>query len=369
MKRILVLSLMMVVLVGCYFPEEGEVSSESQSSFEDALAFIEENLPAEKYFTNEYLPADVGKVMPKNCEGEVQDVQIGMIWVLNDETAPWFLAKEFGWDKDQCQNWILVPGGPGVNHLQTAAGGAVDIGVSGATEIARINASKTGTHMIAVGAFLKKSPYGWLGIDWELDKSEAHPDPTQVLEPRDFVGKTIALQGGSTHYADYLWSRYHLPGEPNIVEGGFLPDPLLTKNWDYYGAWLVNQPRLLEEQGFNNWVFFLFADHGLGAYTNVSVVRKETLDDDPEMVRGYLAALSQGVDYLLKSPEEAAEITVKYAKEMADIDGAVEQTLRRFELQEPLIRGEDGLPPLHMRAEEFDRLAATMYQFGQLEFD
>ena len=106
--------------------EEAEAGSEAE--FERILACVEENFPAENYFTNDLLPATDAAWEPMDCES-VDSIKVGMPWVLNDEEAPWYNAIELGFFADVCLEVELVAGGPGVDHLQTLAGGAVDIAV------------------------------------------------------------------------------------------------------------------------------------------------------------------------------------------------------------------------------------------------
>ena len=106
--------------------EAAEAGSEAE--FESILACVEENFPAEGYFTNELLPAADAEWAPMDCES-VDSIKVGMPWVLNDEEAPWYNAIELGFFADVCLEVELVAGGPGVDHLQTLTGGAVDIAV------------------------------------------------------------------------------------------------------------------------------------------------------------------------------------------------------------------------------------------------
>ena len=106
--------------------EEAEAGSEAE--FERLLACVEENFPAESYFTNDLLPAADATWEPMDCTS-VDSIKVGMPWVLNDEEAPWYNAIELGFFADVCLEVELVAGGPGVDHLQTLAGGAVDIAV------------------------------------------------------------------------------------------------------------------------------------------------------------------------------------------------------------------------------------------------
>ncbi|MEZ4832399.1 MAG: ABC transporter substrate-binding protein [Caldilineaceae bacterium] len=283
--------------------------------------------------------------------------------MLNDEEAPWYNAVELGYYADVCLEVELVPGGPGIDHLQTLACGAIDIAVSAAgSRVPSMLSSPTPADVVAVGTFLKHTPYIWLGIDSSIAQDQRS---TLELTPEDFVGKKVGVQGGDDYFVEFLINKYNLPADSiTIMEAGFTPDPVLMGAMDYIAAWLVNQPRLLEEQGYMNWTAFQFSDWGWDGYADISVVRRETLENDADMVTRYLAATHQGLKYLLENPEESAEIAVKYG---VDAQLTAEQALRRFQLQEELVVGSDDLPIMHMTPETWDTLVASMIQYGQLE--
>jgi ABC-type nitrate/sulfonate/bicarbonate transport system substrate-binding protein len=77
-----------------------------------------------------------------------------------------------------------------------------------------------------------------------------------------------------------------------------------------------------------------------------------------------LAAETQGLLYLLENPEESADIAAEYAAEQ---EISVENALRRFELQEELVIGSDGLPLRHMSAEQWNEWIILLYQYNEIE--
>lgn len=339
-----------------------EPAADTEAKFAEILQCVQENFPAETYMTNDQLPAADAAWAPMNC-ASVDQIKVLMPWVLNDEEAPWYNAVEKGFFKDVCLEVELVPGGPGIEPIQLLAGGAVDIAVvAGASTIPTSVSSPTPADVVAVGTMLKHSPYIWMGLDKEVAQDQKSE---KKLTPQDLVGKKIGLQSGNDYFAEFLVAKYGLPADAfTIVEAGFTPDPLLVGAVDYYGSWIVNQPRLAEGQGFMNWTAFRFSEWGWDGYSDVSTVRREMLDSNPDLVKRYLAALDQGLKFLLENPEESADIAVKYG-----VDGQLtkEQALRRFELQQDLIEGSDDLPLMHMAAERWNSEVSTMVQYGQLE--
>lgn len=339
-----------------------EPAADAAAKFDEILQCVQENFPAEKYVTNDYLPAADAAWAPLTC-ASVDKIKVLMPWVLNDEEAPWYNAVEKGFFKDVCLEVELVPGGPGIEPIQLLAGGAVDIAVvAGASGIPSAVSSPTPADVVGVGTMLKHSPYIWMGLDKDIAQDQKSE---KKLTPQDLVGKKIGLQAGNDYFAQFLVAKYGLAEDAfELVEAGFTPDPLLVGAVDYYAAWIVNQPRLAEAQGFMNWTAFRFSEWGWDGYSDVSTVRRETLDANPDLVKRYLAAVDQGMKFLLENPEESAEIAVKYG---VDAQLTKEQALRRFELQKDLIEGSDDLPIMHMSADRWNSEVATMVQYGQLE--
>lgn len=358
MKRILIL---LALLLAACVPQVAE----EDMTYEQVLQEVQEKLPASRYMTNDYLPD--AKWEPR-CEDELTPLKIGFGWIFNDEFTAWYVADKFGWFQEQCISPIFVEGGASAYPLQLLAGGAYDVAVpSGGYTIPEMWASKTGAQPIAVGAQLKGTPYGWLGIDWDTPQDEVSPKRFNV-QPEDLVDATVGLQPNSFWYARFLEKKFGLPAHSiHEAKGGFLPDPLLAGTWDFYGAWIMNQPRLVENAGFKNWMFFALRDHGISGYAAVSTVMPDFLEEQPGLVRGYLAALTRGQQFILDHPEEAAEIAVEYAWKLGEYELNEDMALRRFELEKSFVTTGDGLPILHMDGARWDENLAVYVQYSQIE--
>ena len=345
--------------------EEGaaaEEAADSDSEFERILACVEENFPAESYFTNDLLPDINAAWEPMDCES-VDQVKVGMSWILNDGGAPWYNAVELGFFSDLCLDVELVRGAPGLGHLPTLVDGGVDFAVSaGGSLIPVFVSGSDGEDIVAVGSLIKHSPYVWLGLDHDTPQDQRSD---RELTPQDFIGKTIALHEGEGHFFDFISHRYGISADKvQMVGTGFSPNLVLAGEVDYTAAWFINEPRLMEEKGYINWVAFQFSEWGWDDYSEVMTVRRATLEDNPDLVRRYLAAVIQGLRYVLDNPEDSAEIAVRYA---VDAQLTKEQALRRFQLQEALVIDADGLPIGHMSGERWNAQVASMIQYDQME--
>ena len=339
-----------------------KTAADSEAEFESILACVEENFPAESYFTNDMLPDVEAAWEPMDCES-VDKVKVGMSWILNDGGAPWYNAVELGFFSDLCLEVELVRGAPGLGHLPTLVDGGVDFAISaGGSLIPVFVSGPDGEDIVVVGSLIKHSPYVWLGLDHDTPQDQRSE---RQLTPQDFIGKTIGIHEGEGHYFDFISSKHGISSDQvELVATGFTPDPVLEGEMDYTGAWLINEPRLMEEQGYMNWVAFQFSEWGLTDYSEVMTVRRATLEDNPDLVRRYLAAVIQGLKYVLDNPEASAEIAVRYA---VDAQLTKEQAMRRFQLQEALVIDADDLPIGHMSGERWNAQVASMIQYDQME--
>ncbi|MDE0080062.1 MAG: ABC transporter substrate-binding protein [Caldilineaceae bacterium] len=337
-------------------------SADIEAEFERLLACVEESFPAENYTTNAFLPDFDTAWEPMNCES-MDQVKVGMSWILNDGGAPWYNAVELGFFNDVCLEAELVRGGSGMGHLQTLMDGGVDFAVSaGGSLIPGLLTGHDGADIVAVGAMIKHSPYIWLGLDHDTPQDQRSE---RRLTPQDFIGKTIGLHEGEGYFFDLISGRHGIsPDQVELVVTGYSPEPLIEGEMDFTGAWLINEPRLLEAQGYMNWVAFQFSEWGWDDYSEVLVVRRSMLEENADLVRRYLAAVMQGLRHVIEDPEDSAEIAVRYA---VDVELTTEQALRRYELQEALVAGADELPLGHMSAERWNRQVASLIQFGQME--
>ncbi len=334
----------------------------NDAEFQRILACVEENFPAESYFTNSFLPDPEATWEPLDCEAFDQ-IRVGMSWILNDGGAPWYNAVEKGYFADVCLEAELVRGGPGLGHLQTLTDGEVDFAVAaGGSLLPAMITGPAQADIVAVGALIRHSPYIWLGLDHDTPRDQRS---SKSLTPADFVGTTVGIHEGEGFFFEFISGKHGIGADQlEIVTTGFTPDPVLTGEMDYTAAWLINEPRFMEEQGYMNWVAFQFSEWGWDDYSEVLAVRRETLNENPDLVRRYVAAVSQGLAHLLADPENSAEIAVRYG---VDAPLTIEMARRRFELMKPLVTGDDDKPLGTMSAERWNAQVASMVQYGQLE--
>lgn len=326
------------------------------ATYAQTLASVQARLPAARYATNDFIPA-AGTPSPA-FDRRVR-LRIGMPWLLNDEEAPWYIAQEKKFFAAAGLDVELLSGGPAHNYLAVLAGGGVEIGVINmTTQVTKFVASPTGADVVIVAVTLRRTPEAILAIDHDTPRDRRS---TRVLRAADFAGKTIAVETTSQYVMESVLAlNGQPPGEVKFLRVSTV-DTLIMRRVDGMASWIVNQPRLLEDAGYLNWVAYPLAQHGWEGAADVSVVRRDFLRDQPDVVRRYLWALRQAVEFMLDEPVAAAEITSRYATGQPLTPA---QVLRRFELQRDLVLGDGRAGLLRADPDAIDRTAAHMVRAG-----
>jgi len=96
-----------LLLSGCGAPS----SQHTQISYEEALAKVHQKIPAETYFTNDFLKQ--AAATKPTAPSSPDHVRIGMPWILNDESALWYIAVDKGFFREMgsMRNWCRAARG------------------------------------------------------------------------------------------------------------------------------------------------------------------------------------------------------------------------------------------------------------------
>ena len=344
---------LVVLLVGCTKETPRATPlPDATESYDQTLAKVKALLPAARYVTNDYIPkADT----PASAYTERTKLKIGMPWLLNDEEAAWYVAVEKKYFDAVGLDVELLYGGPGHNYLAVLAGGGVDIGVINmTTQIFKFVASPIGADVVIVGVTLRQTLEAILAIDHDIPRDQRF---TRVLKATYFDGKNIAVETTSQYVMEAALSMGGLSPDRVTFLRVSTVDTLIMGRVDAMASWIVNQPRILEEAGFKNWMAYPLAEHGWEGAADVSVVRRDFLGKNPDVVRRYLWAMPQAIEFMLNEPEAAAAITSRAA---TGLPLTPAQVMRRFELQRGLVIGDGRASLMHADPDAIDRTTAHL---------
>ena len=246
-----------------------------------------------------------------------------------------------------------VPSDPSAPIKQVASG-QVDLAISYEPEV--ILAREQGLDVVAVAAL----------VHGPLTSLISLPD-AGIEEPSDLAGKTIATAGipYQTAYLETILGDAGLsPDDVDQVDVGFnLLQPVIAGRADaMLGGFLNVEGVQLTERGLDPRVVPV-DELGIPTYDElVLVADTERVQDDPEAIRTFLAALGEATEGAVDDPDAATDALLDAAPDLEpDLTRAeVEQTI-------PRLSSEDEQPYGFMDPAEWERFAEFLDDQDQIE--
>jgi ABC-type nitrate/sulfonate/bicarbonate transport system substrate-binding protein len=137
-----------------------------------------------------------------------------------------------------------------------------------------------------------------------------------INTPADWAGKTVGYKGDTVppDYLEILEANNVDRSTITEVRTGFDPQVLASKQVDIYPVFLSNEPDTLSRLGYPTKVFTA-ADYGAPTLGLSYVTTQDYVSQHPTIVRRFLIAVLQGIQYADQNRDEAIDIVLKYAPE------------------------------------------------------
>ncbi|OGM09806.1 hypothetical protein A2W13_01330 [Candidatus Woesebacteria bacterium RBG_16_36_11] len=291
-------------------------------------------------------------------------IQIPLGWLNNDEFVALQVAQAKGFYTSQKLDVTLISGGgsTGIDPIFAINGidDSLRFGVPAALSLV-LKAYAQGVDVVAIAAISQYEPGGFIGL---------LKDGKRATNPCDFKGRVVAMQTEAQWYVDALGAVCDkgplVSGTDfTVIPAGWTPDCLLSGQCDFYCGWSTNQPFMLEQQGLKEGVdyeMFLASDYLPFYYSDVIVTTQAFIEAHPKMVKAFVAASMQGLQYTLDNPEEAITIT-------SAIPGVTqEHAAWRIPAQNKIATSEDT--QLHgvgyINLEKVQEMIDFLFKYGQI---
>ncbi|WP_209011364.1 ABC transporter substrate-binding protein [Paradesulfitobacterium ferrireducens] len=248
-----------------------------------------------------------GSQAPAPSSQSLTPVTIMLDWSPNTNHTGLYVAKDKGYFKDQGLDVQIVPPSSQGTVEQLVATGKVAFGVSQQEQVTTAQANDL--PLVSLAAVIQHNTSGFASV----------PE-RNIKTAKDLEGKTYGGWGLPSEEAvlKALMQKENADFSKvkmvNIGEADQLT--LLTKDidatWIFYGwtgieAELRNQPL--------NMIWLKDVDPALDYYTPVITTGENNLKTNPDLVRRFMKATSEGYEYAIKNPADAAEILIKNAPE------------------------------------------------------
>lgn len=230
-----------------------------------------------------------------------EEITAVLDWVPNTNHTGIYVASELGYFEEE---------GLAVDIIQPAEGGAADLIAAGQAEFGfsyqeQVSYARTTKNPLPVKAIAAVIQHNTSGYASPVDRG--------IERPNDFEGKKYGGWGSPMEIATLKGVMATEDADFNqvdMVDLGSLDFLTSVKEhvdftWIFYGWDGISA----EIKGVPiNFIRLQDIDENLDFYTPVIVASDDYLNENPEITRKFLRALSRGYEYAIENPEEAADL-------------------------------------------------------------
>jgi ABC-type nitrate/sulfonate/bicarbonate transport system substrate-binding protein len=236
-------------------------------------------------------------------------VTVVLDWTPNTNHTGLYVAAAKGYDEQQGLDVeIILPGDAGADQM--IATGNADFGVSYQESITQ--ARIAGVPIVSLAAVIQHNTSGF-----------AAPADRNIKSPKDFEGKVYS--GGWNYPVEraVIQSLMEIEGADvdkvefmSTGDGDFFTSTSrgdVDFAWIYY-AWTGVEAEL---RGIPiDMIYLNDYSEKLDYYTPVIATNEKMIAENPELVKKFMAAVSEGYKFAIEHPEEAAEILLEAVPEL-----------------------------------------------------
>lgn len=244
----------------------------------------------------------------KNTDSAALDkVTVVLDWTPNTNHTGLYVAEEQGFfEEEGLDVEIIMPGEAGADQLVASGQSEFGIGYQEGVTQARVQ----GVPLVSIAAIIQHNTSGF-----------ASPVEKGITSPKDFEGKSYGGWGSPVEKS-VIESLMKQEGadvdKVSIVNMGDTDFFTAVKRdidfaWIYYG-WTGVEAELRGDD--INMVYLTDYSEKLDYYTPVLTTNEKMIDENPETVRAFVAAVAKGYQYTIENPKEAAEILLEAAPDL-----------------------------------------------------
>ena len=247
------------------------------------------------------------KTNEQTAEKELEKVTVVLDWTPNTNHTGLYVAKEKGFFEEQGLDVeIIQPGDAGADQL--VASGQAEFAVSYQENITL--ARTQNVPIVSIAAVIQHNTSGF-----------ASPADKNIDSPKDFENRVYGGWGSPIEQAvlETLMNTEKADIDKlDIVNSGnadffTMANQGIDFAWIYY-AWTGIEAELRGED--INMVYLTDYSEKLDYYTPVLATNENMIEEKPETVKAFVTAASQGYQFAIESPEDAAAILSKAAPEL-----------------------------------------------------
>jgi NitT/TauT family transport system substrate-binding protein len=277
-------------------------------------------------------------------------------WKGGGQHAPFYLAKERGYYKDEGIDLDIISGSGSSDVVKQVGSKAVEFGIADALVL--VQAAEQRVPLTAVAAYYQRTPIVVLS-----PRSKPVTDPRQLTQ-----GVKLGSKKGSATFQGltaFLAANDIPMDKVTLVDIGFGVQPLLVKQVDAMMGFSMNEPIEAESAGMPVTVMAI-SDHGVDAYGLMIVSNPELIAKNPALVKGFLKATAHGLSDTTKNPAAAVAAVTRAVSESdaARETKVLDRTLPYFQSEDKAARG-----PGWQSEQRWEHTIAIARKLGLVEHD
>lgn len=265
-----------------------------------------------RYFAKGYIIAAalcvVTACAQKAENGPLDQVNLQLKWVHQAQFSGFYLAREKGYYADEGIQVDFLEGGKDVDVLTSLVSGAAHFAVA-ASEMVLVQRQKESAPITAIAVIYRKSAVVYV----------VRHD-TGIANPTDFIGKTAAVIAKSQSHGEfeYQFNALVKKGGIDITQINRVAyDPTYADFYagrvDITAAYYTGGVMRMRNKG--HVVNLIWpSDYGIHFYSDTLITTEQIIEEKPELAERFLRATLKGWREAIAIPNEAVEITLKYAK-------------------------------------------------------
>ncbi|WP_188891949.1 ABC transporter substrate-binding protein [Paenibacillus radicis (ex Gao et al. 2016)] len=245
---------------------------------------------------------EAGSEKNGNASGDLKKVTVVLDWTPNTNHTGLYVARDKGFFKEHGLDvTIIQPGQDGADKM--IASGKAEFGVSyqESLTMARI----AGLPIVSVAAVIQHNTSGF-----------ASPVAKGIDSPKKFEGKTYGGWGAPVEAAvieSIMQEEQADVSKVKILSIGDTDFFTAVKRdidfaWIFY-AWTGVEAELRGEK--LNMVYLTDYSDKLDYYTPILTANEKMIAEQPELVKAFVAGASEGYQFAIDHPEDAAEVLIK----------------------------------------------------------
>jgi len=235
----------------------------------------------------------------------LKEITIRLKYFHQSQFSGVYVAQENGYFKERGLKVNIEQYIPEESSMDALINGKVDIIITSTYEL--IKAREKGLPVKAFGVKYQKNPISLYSLK-----------NMNINIPYDLVGKKVGIEKSYDIERAYMSLIKKLNINRSLIKEvqiGWEGKEILNRTVDVATGYFMNEPYYLIKEG-EEVNIILLEDWGIIDYSDILVVREETIKNNPEIPENFLKAVIKGWKYSIKNQKDSVKTTLKYSKHL-----------------------------------------------------